>query len=112
MNFISRCVDEVVIGAPYEVTKSLMDHFKVDIVCHGTTTTAPDLDGKDPYEFPKMEGKFKTIDSGNSLTTEMLVQRILARRLEYEERNKKKEIKEKAAFEALMKLKNGGGAKE
>ena len=37
----------------------------------------------------------------------MLVQRILARRLEYEERNQKKEKKEKAAFEALMKVQNG-----
>ena len=36
-----------------------------------------------------------------------LVQRILARRLEYEERNQKKEEKEKAAFEAHMKSQNG-----
>ena len=28
-DFFSRCVDEVVIGAPYAVTKELMDHFKV-----------------------------------------------------------------------------------
>ena len=28
--FVSfRCVDEVVIGAPYTVTKALMDHFSV-----------------------------------------------------------------------------------
>lgn len=106
-----RCVDEVVIGAPYAVTKSLMDHFKVDIVCHGKTNIADDVDGKDPYEEPKNQGKFKTIDSENSLTTEMLVQRILARRMEYEERNAKKEKKEKAAFEALMRLKNGNAAK-
>ena len=84
-----------------------MEHFKVDLVCHGKTTVAPDFDGKDPYEFPKSSGKFKTIDSGNSLTTEMLVQRILDRRMEYQERNQKKEKKEKAAFEALQKIKNG-----
>lgn len=102
-----RCVDEVVIGAPYTVTKSLMDHFNVDIVCHGKTASSPDIDGSDPYDEPKKQGKFKLIDSGNSLTTEMLVQRILARRLEYEERNQKKEEKEKAAFEAHMKSQNG-----
>ena len=28
-NFYFRCVDEVVIGAPYAVTKNLMEHFKV-----------------------------------------------------------------------------------
>ena len=27
--FAFRCVDEVVIGAPYTVTKALMDHFRV-----------------------------------------------------------------------------------
>ena len=100
-------MDEVVIGAPYAVTKSLMDHFKVNIVCHGKTNIATDVDGNDPYLEPKKQGKFKVIDSKNSLTTEMLVQRILARRLDYEERNAKKEKKEKAAFEAFMKLKNG-----
>ena len=80
------------------------------MVCHGTTNIATDLDGLDPYEEPKKQGKFKTIDSGNTLTTEMLVQRILARRLDYEERNKKKEKKEKAAYEALMKIQNGQAA--
>ena len=70
--FFYRCVDEVVIGAPYTVTKSLMDHFNVDIVCHGKTASSPDIDGSDPYDEPKKQGKFKLIDSGNSLTTEML----------------------------------------
>jgi len=35
----------VVIGAPYGVTKELMDHFKVDIVVHGTTIVSNDIDG-------------------------------------------------------------------
>ena len=106
-----RCVDEVVIGAPYSVTSSLMDHFKVDMVIHGKTPVQPGIDGKDPFEIPKKQNKFKIIDSHNDLTTEKLVERILARRLVYEERNKKKEAKEKAAYEAFMKteaIKNGG----
>lgn len=45
-----RYVDEVVIGAPYKVTKELLEHFKVDLVVHGSTHVAPDLDGTDPYE--------------------------------------------------------------
>merc|ERR1711902_89417 len=48
-----RCVDEVVIGAPYSVTSSLMDHFKVDMVIHGKTPVQPGIDGKDPFEIPK-----------------------------------------------------------
>ena len=36
----------------------------------------------------------------------MLVQRILARRMEYQERNRKKEQKEMAAYEAFVKSKD------
>jgi len=100
-----RCVDEVVIGAPYSVTSEMMNHFNVSIVCHGKTDVMPDIDGKDPYAVPKQEGKFVAVESGNSLTTEMLVQRILSRRLDYEERNSKKEKKEMAAYEAYVKAK-------
>ena len=75
-----RCVDEVVIGAPYSVTKEMMDHFNVSVVCHGQTPVSSDLGGEDPYAEPKRQGKFKEVDSGNSLTTEMLVARIVARR--------------------------------
>ena len=130
-------MDEVVIGAPYTVTKALMDHFNVSkkqaqkpttlvattlvkskvvsrsykslstqvgLVCHGDTPVSPDVDGVDPYAEPKKQGKFSVVPSGNPLTTEMLVQRIVARRLDYEKRNEKKEKKEKAAYEAYMKV--------
>ena len=44
-------VNEVVIGAPYTVSKDLMDHFKVDLVCHGSLEyPPPDADGSDPYK--------------------------------------------------------------
>ena len=43
-------VSEVVIGAPYSVTEDLMDHFSVDVVCHGKTPICADEDGLDPYE--------------------------------------------------------------
>ena len=43
-------VDEVVIGAPYCVTKEIMDHLKVDLVVHGETEVARDVDGSDPYQ--------------------------------------------------------------
>jgi len=100
-----RCVDEVVIGAPYKVSKELMQHFKVDLVCHGTANVANDEDGTDPYEEPKRQGKFQVVSSGNDLTTERLVQRIVAKRLEYEIRNEKKEKKEIAAMKAFEKAK-------
>jgi len=99
-----RCVDEVVIGAPYEVTAEMLDHFKVSVVCHGLTKISPDAEGNDPYKVPKERGVFVQIDSGNSLTTEILVQRIIDRRMDYQERNRKKEAKELAVLEVMAKM--------
>jgi len=89
-----RYVSEVVIGAPYSVTAEMMEHFGVSLVVHGTTPVQPDADGSDPYREPKERGRFATVDSGNSMTTEDLVRRIIKNRLTYEERNRKKEAKE------------------
>lgn len=100
-----KYVNEVVIGAPYEVTKDLMEHFKVDVVCHGQTTIAPCDKQGDPYAVPKMQGKFVVVDSGNTMTTEKIVERIIQHRIEYEERNQKKEKKELEVFEAVQRMK-------
>lgn len=51
------------IGAPYSVTKDLMDHFKVDVVCHGLTPIALDDDQRDAYAIPKTMGKFVLLES-------------------------------------------------
>lgn len=75
-----------------------MEHFNVDVVCHGQTYIPSDHG--DPYAIPKKMGKFKLIDSGNTMTTEKIVERIIRNRLEYEERNLKKEKKEIAIIEA------------
>uniref|UniRef100_A0A1A9Z0R1 ethanolamine-phosphate cytidylyltransferase n=1 Tax=Glossina pallidipes TaxID=7398 RepID=A0A1A9Z0R1_GLOPL len=100
-----KYVNEVVIGAPYCVTDELLDHFKVDVVCHGQTQITLE-DGKiDPYALPKTRGTFTLIDSGNSMTTERIVDRIISHRLDYEQRNKAKEKKEIEAYEALQRAK-------
>lgn len=97
-----KYVNEVVIGAPYSVSSDLMDHFRVHIVCHGMTPIMQDVDGSDPYAEPKRLGKFKTLDSGNSLTTHDLVQRIIRNRLLFEARNFEKERKEMAIYDAWL----------
>ncbi|KAG8446394.1 hypothetical protein GDO86_014014 [Hymenochirus boettgeri] len=104
-----RYVAEVVIGAPYSVSADLLDHFKVDLVCHGKTDVLPDRDGADPYAEPKQRGIFQMVDSGNNLTTDDIVKRIIKNRLEYEARNQKKEAKELAVLEAQRRkeLKEG-----
>ncbi|KAG6444810.1 ethanolamine-phosphate cytidylyltransferase [Manduca sexta] len=96
-----KYVHEVVIGAPYSVTAELMDHFRVKVVCHGLTTIAPDADGSDPYKVPKQRGCFKLLNSGNTMTTDDIVQRIIRHRLEFEVRNSRKEKKELAMMKAL-----------
>jgi hypothetical protein len=50
------------------------------------------------------------VKSGNDLTTEILVERILSRRLDFEARNKAKEKKELAAFEALVRIQRENGS--
>lgn len=82
-----------------------MDHFKVDIVVHGSTEIAKDyVTSGDPYEVPKQLGKFKTLSSGNDMTTEKIVDRIIRNRLDFEQRNIKKEKKELAVLEAMEKM--------
>ncbi|XP_053666632.1 ethanolamine-phosphate cytidylyltransferase [Anopheles marshallii] len=100
-----KYVNEVVIGAPYSVTTDLMEHFNVSVVCHGQTHIALDVGYIDPYAVPKQMGKFMLIDSGNTITTEDIVERIIRHRLEFEQRNKKKEKKEIEVYEAMQKVK-------
>ncbi|KAJ1522227.1 hypothetical protein ONE63_002535 [Megalurothrips usitatus] len=94
-----KYVSEVVIGAPRVVTEGLMEHFKVDVVCHGKTQTADITGSSDPYLVPKKQGKFVIVDSKNDMTTEKILYRIITHRLEYEERNRKKEGKERVAHD-------------
>uniref|UniRef100_A0A3P9LFR1 ethanolamine-phosphate cytidylyltransferase n=1 Tax=Oryzias latipes TaxID=8090 RepID=A0A3P9LFR1_ORYLA len=96
-----RYVSEVVIGAPFAVTKDLIDHLRVDLVCHGKTEIYPDKDGSDPYAEPRRKGILRMVDSGNSLTTDAIVQRIIKNRLLFETRNQKKEAKEIAVIQAM-----------
>ncbi|WAR20702.1 PCY2-like protein [Mya arenaria] len=76
-----KYVDEVVIGAPYTVTKDLMEHFKC----------------------PRSLGKFQQIESDNDMTTQVIIDRIIENRLLYEKRNKEKAQKENKIYESLQK---------
>ncbi|CAG9764092.1 unnamed protein product [Ceutorhynchus assimilis] len=103
-----KYVSEVVIGAPYKVTEDLMSHFKVDVVLHGETSVMDDEDGSDPYEIPKRHDKFMTLKSGNDMTTEKIVERIIRNRMEFQERNNLKEQKELAVLNLLKNMQTAG----
>ncbi|KAK0397361.1 hypothetical protein QR680_002099 [Steinernema hermaphroditum] len=99
-------VSEVVIGAPYEVTKELIDRFRVQVVVQGSRTAHHEtIDGIDPYALAKKLGIYRTVDSGNDMTTEKIIDRIIDHRRTYESRNRNKERKELAAYKALMSKK-------
>ena len=97
-----RYVDEVIIGAPYSVTKDVLEKiYKVNVVAHGVTSALPDSDHQDPYKLPKELGIYKTIETQYSkVTYNTIIERIVSNRIAYEERNRKKEAKELAAIEA------------
>lgn len=98
-----RYVDEVVIGAPYNVSNDLLKHFNVSLVMHGNSKVYADENGDDPYGEAKRQGKFQLIESQSSMTTAVIVQRIIEHRKNYEERNRAKEKRELSVYEATRK---------
>lgn len=91
-----RYVDEVVIGVPFEVTEDLLKLANVTVVCAGKHSTRGEYDA-DPYEVPKRLGLFREVDSGSTLTADGVIHRVIRNRLDYEARNRKKELKDKIA---------------
>ncbi|KAJ3027280.1 UNVERIFIED_CONTAM: Ethanolamine-phosphate cytidylyltransferase [Siphonaria sp. JEL0065] len=96
-----RYVDEIIMGAPYSVTKDVLSKIcNVSVVCHGKGDVA-DIDGKDAYALPKELGIFKEVATELSdITTETIIDRIIANRKLYEARNRRK--LEKAALEEKL----------
>ncbi|KNE64352.1 hypothetical protein AMAG_09378 [Allomyces macrogynus ATCC 38327] len=89
-----RFVDEVVIGAPFKVTKEVLEKvYKVDVVV--VAKPEHDIDGADPYALPRAMGiAVKLPASGRELTTDDIIWRIIEQRKLYEERQKRKLAKE------------------
>lgn len=92
-----RYVDEVIIGAPWEVTKDMITTFNISLVVHGTCAEENLLkNGEiDPYSAAKAAGIFSEIKSPRDITTSTIISRILANHDAYKKRNKKKEESEK-----------------
>jgi len=89
-----RYVDEVVIGAPLDITKEMIDSLKINIVCCGTTPHSYPANLPEPYKVPKELGILKVLGSPSKLSTPEVIDRILKNHQVFEERNKKKESKE------------------
>lgn len=102
-----RYVDEVIIGAPWQISEDLIKTSRIKYVAYGSVSDpksfgAPEHDD-DPYVVPKKLGILKLIQSPSKLTTSDVVHRIIANRQQYLERNRKKEEKELKEQEFLKK---------
>ncbi|PPS04586.1 hypothetical protein GOBAR_AA16079 [Gossypium barbadense] len=66
-----RYVDEVIIGAPWEVTKDMITTFNISLVVHGTVAESnSSLPGEtDPYAIPKSMGIFRLLESPKSFVS-------------------------------------------
>ncbi|KAK8661062.1 hypothetical protein V6N13_051964 [Hibiscus sabdariffa] len=96
-----RFVDEVIIGAPWELTKDMITTFNISIVVHGTIAESNTLlpGETDPYAVPKSMGIFRFLESPKSLTTSSVAQRIVTNHEAYMKRNAKKSESEKKYYE-------------
>jgi len=90
-----RYVDEVIIGAPWQLTEDFIKSQRISVVVHGTVNDPAYIDHKDdPFEVPRRLGILQTVVSPRKITTSEIVDRIIKNRQQYEERNRKKEEKE------------------
>jgi len=96
-----RYVDEVIIGAPWEVTKDMITTFNISLVVHGTVAENNDLlnGDVDPYSAPKSMGIFKIIESPRNITTTSIMKRIVANHEAFKKRNEKKIESERRYYE-------------
>ncbi|KAJ4830781.1 Ethanolamine-phosphate cytidylyltransferase [Turnera subulata] len=95
-----RYVDEVIIGAPWEVTKDMIMTFNISLVVHGTVAERNSLlaDAPDPYAVPKSMGIFRMLESPKTITTTSVAQRIASNHEAYLKRNAKKGESEKKYY--------------
>ncbi|KAG6627801.1 hypothetical protein I3843_15G132200 [Carya illinoinensis] len=94
-----RYVDEVIIGAPWEVTNDMITTFNISLVVHGTVAENSLLTAEsDPYKVPKSMGIFRLLESPKDITTTSVAQRIVANHDAYTKRNAKKAASEKKYY--------------
>ncbi|KAL9235715.1 hypothetical protein vseg_010454 [Gypsophila vaccaria] len=96
-----RYVDEVIIGAPLEVSKDMVSTFNISLVVHGTIAEGNDFrqEKDNPYAVPISMGIFKVIESSLDITTTTIIRRIVSNHEAYQKRNEKKGESERKYYE-------------
>ncbi|XP_020594107.1 ethanolamine-phosphate cytidylyltransferase-like isoform X2 [Phalaenopsis equestris] len=96
-----RYVDEVIIGAPREISKDMITTFNISLVVHGTIAENMDYikERSNPYSIPMDMGIFKIIESPLDITTSTIIKRIVANHEAFQKRNERKEDSERRYYE-------------
>ncbi|GAA0180502.1 nucleotidyltransferase [Lithospermum erythrorhizon] len=96
-----RYVDEVIIGAPWEVSKDTITTFNISLVVCGTVAEYNDYqkDKNNPYAVPMSMGIFQTLESPLEITTSTIIKRIVSNHEAYQKRNEKKGESERKYYE-------------
>lgn len=96
-----RYVDEVIIGAPREVSKDMITTFNISLVVHGSVSEDNDFQKEkdNPYDVPISLGIFKLLDSPLEITTSTIIKRIVSNHDAYQKRNERKAESERRYYE-------------
>ena len=92
-----RYVDEIIIGAPQQITKELLTVFNISIVAHGTVYESEVAE--DHYALAVEDGIFVEIQSESKLSTGEIVKRILSNKDNFEAKFARKSKTEAAYYE-------------
>ncbi|KAL1543642.1 Ethanolamine-phosphate cytidylyltransferase [Salvia divinorum] len=96
-----RYVDEVIIGAPMEVSKDMITTFNISLVVHGSVAEDNDFqkEKENPYEIPNSMGILKLLESPLEITTSTIIKRIVSNHDAYQKRNERKAESERRYYE-------------
>eukprot|EP01026_Neomeris_dumetosa_P049812 TRINITY_DN4361_c0_g1_i1.p3 TRINITY_DN4361_c0_g1~~TRINITY_DN4361_c0_g1_i1.p3 ORF type:complete len:190 (-),score=13.57 TRINITY_DN4361_c0_g1_i1:462-1031(-) len=85
-------VDEVIIGAPSILNSHMIKTFNISLVLRGNVSESRRNDMKPSlrYQVPMQQGIFKRIQTGNFMTTQTLIDRVMENQETYEVRNDSK----------------------
>ena len=82
-----RYVDNIIIGAPKGITSEMIEKLKIDYIVHGICPNGID---KQYYKDAIDCNKYIEIDSESSLTSDIIIDRVIAQQSDFEIRNSKK----------------------
>ncbi|CAK7343424.1 unnamed protein product [Dovyalis caffra] len=79
-------VDEVIIGAPWEISRDMITTFNISTVVHGTVAENNEFQKEldNPYAVPISMGIFKVLDSPLDITTTTIIRRIVSNHEAYQ----------------------------